>query len=242
MRAALLVFRQFLLVCISAATACSVSPAMAGGLQIAPVSLTLQSAQNADGIWLSNEGDAPLNAQVRVWHWTQSGYSDKLAAAQGLVISPPMLSLAPGQKQLVRVIRIGPSVGNVEDAWRLSVDELPPAKPVKNQLQFVMRYSVPVFVQPAGLAGAEPRLQWRLVQADGRTFIEVSNQGTSHAQLAGATFINDRGARKVISSGLLGYVLPGATMRWIIPAAVGDARHGGKVEVMINGQKTVQNL
>jgi len=241
MKPTLRVIRQYALACLSA-TACAVSPALAGGLQIAPVTLTLQATQNADGIWLSNEGGAPLNAQVRVWRWTQSGGSDKLADAQGLVISPPMLSLAPGQKQLVRVIRTGPTVGNTEDAWRLSVDELPSAKPAKNQIQFVMRYSVPVFVQPAGLDGAEPRLRWRLVQADGRAFIEVNNQGTSHAQLAEATFVNDRGARKVISPGLLGYVLPGSTMRWIIPAVAGDVQRGGKVEVMINGQKTVENL
>ncbi|MBB1200136.1 molecular chaperone [Enterobacteriaceae bacterium 89] len=235
------VIRQYALACLSA-TACAVSPALAGGLQISPVTLTLQATQNADGIWLSNEGGTPLNAQVRVWRWTQSGYSDKLADAQGLVISPPMLSLAPGQKQLVRVIRTGPTASNTEDAWRLSVDELPPAKPARNQIQFVMRYSVPVFVQPAGLIGAEPRLQWRLVQADDRAFIEVNNQGTTHAQLAEATFVNGSGARKVISPGLLGYVLPGSTMRWIIPAAAGDVQRGGKVEVMINGQKTEQNL
>lgn len=233
------VLRQYALAYLSAIF-CIVSPALAGGLQIAPVSVTLHATQNADGIWLSNEGDTPLNAQVRVWRWMQSGYSDKLVNARGLVISPPMLTLVPGEKQLVRVIRAGPTTRNAEDAWRLSVDELPPAKREKNHIQFVMHYSVPVFVQPDGLTEAMPKLQWKLVQADGKAFIEVHNQGNSHAQLARATFITDRGARKIISPGLLGYVLPGSTMRWIIPVSAGDARRGGKVEVMINGQKTVQ--
>lgn len=221
---------------------CIVSPALAGGLQIAPVSLTLRGTQNADGIWLSNEGGTPLNAQVRVWRWTQSGYNDRLSIVQGLVISPPMLTLAPGEKQLVRVIRTDSSTRNAEEAWRLFVDELPPAKREKNQIQFVMRYSVPVFVQSAGLTDATPKLHWTLVQADGKAFIEVNNQGSSHAQLAQATYVQANGARKVISPGLLGYVLPGSTMRWIIPVSTGDAQRGGKVEVMINGQKTVQNL
>ncbi|RKR54244.1 fimbrial chaperone protein [Yokenella regensburgei] len=241
MKVSLRVFWQYALACLSAIV-CTASPALAGGLQIAPVSLTLQGTQNADGIWLSNEGGAPLNAQVRVWRWTQSGNNDRLDNAQGLAISPPMLALAPGEKQLVRVIRTGPANPNVEDAWRLSIDELPPAKREKNQIQFVMRYSVPVFIQPAGVANAAPRLQWRLVAADGKAFVEVNNQGNSHAQLAQATFVQANGARKVISPGLLGYVLPGSTMRWIIPVSAGDAQRGGKVEVMINGQKTVQNL
>lgn len=234
----MLVFRQYAMACMLVA----VNPALAGGLQISPVSLTLQGMQNADGIWLSNEGGTLLNAQVRVYRWTQNSYSDKLTYAQGLVISPPMLALAPGEKQLVRVIRTGPITSNAEDAWRLSIDELPPANREKNQIQFVMSYSVPVFVQPTGLTDVTPKLQWKRVQADGKAFLEVNNPGNSHAQLAQATFVNGNGARKVISQGLLGYVLPGSTMRWIIPATAGNAELGGKVEVMINGQKTVQVL
>lgn len=235
---ALCIFRQFIFAFLST----MVTHAIAAGLQIAPVSLDIQATQNADGIWLSNEGEATLNAQVRIRHWTQSGNSDKLTYEQGVVISPPMLVLAPGEKQLVRIIRNGSGRPDVEDAWRLSIDELPPAKREKNQLQFVMHYSVPVFIQPAGLPNSSPKLQWKLVAADGKLFMEVNNQGNSHAQLAQATFVQVNGARKVISPGLLGYVLPGSTMRWIIPVSAGAADSGGKVEVMINGQKTLQNL
>ncbi|EEC7126812.1 molecular chaperone [Salmonella enterica] len=241
MKSRLRVFQQYALACLSAAV-CTLSPAIAAGLQIAPVSLTLQGTQNADGIWLSNAGDTPINAQVRVYRWTQSDNSDKLTYAQGLVISPPMLALAPGEKQLVRVIRTGLTTSNTEDTWRLSIDELSPVNREKNQIQFVMHYSVPVFIQPAGLSDATPKLQWKLVQADGKAFIEVNNQGNSHAQLAQANFVADSGARKIITPGLLGYVLPGSTIRWIIPVSASDAERGGKIEVMINGQKTVQNL
>lgn len=45
----------------------SINLATASGLQIAPVTLTLQATQNADGIWLSNAGENVLNAQVRVF-------------------------------------------------------------------------------------------------------------------------------------------------------------------------------
>lgn len=224
------------------AAVCAISTALAGGLQIAPVTLTLRGTQNADGIWLRNEGNAVLNAQVRVYRWTQGGYSDRLADSQGLVISPPMLALPPGEKQLVRVIRTSTAAGNTEEAWRLFIDELPPAKRQKNQIQFVMHYSVPVFVQPVGQEDAVPRLQWRLVLTDGKAFIEVVNLGNSHAQLSQVTFVNGNGVRKVITPGLLGYVLSGSTMRWIIPSPVTDIQHGEKVEVTINGQKTVQPL
>lgn len=39
-----------------------------------------------------------------------------------------MLALALGERQLIRVIRTGPPSAHAEDAYRLSIDELPPAK------------------------------------------------------------------------------------------------------------------
>ncbi|MBU4680890.1 molecular chaperone [Cedecea davisae] len=216
--------------------------ALAGGLQISPVNLMLHATQNADGIWLSNEGDAPLNAQVRVFSWQQSSYADKLSASQGLVISPPIVTLPAGQRQLIRVIRTGPATNQVEQAFRLFIDELPPPKLQRNKIQFVMRYSVPVFLQPVGQAEASAKLNWKLINIDGKAFVEVSNQGNSHAQLSAMTFIQPNGVRKVITSGLLGYVLPDSSMRWIISSSANDAYHSGKVEVTINGQKTEQNL
>lgn len=59
--------------------AMSINIAAASGLQIAPVTLTLQATQNADGIWLSNAGENVLNAQVRVFHWRQGADGDTLS-------------------------------------------------------------------------------------------------------------------------------------------------------------------
>lgn len=39
-----------------------------------------------------------------------------------------MLALAHGERQLIRVIRTSPPSAHAEDAYRLSIDELPPAK------------------------------------------------------------------------------------------------------------------
>jgi len=212
--------------------------AAASGLQVTPVTLTLQQTQRAEGIWLSNSGDNPINAQVRVFRWSQSGYRDQLAASQGLVISPPMLTIPPGGKQLIRVIRTG-SPAKVEDAYRLSINELPQTTAKKNNLQFVLHYSVPVFIQPPGVTDTYAKLQWQLQRSEGRAWLEVKNQGDGHAQLSEVNLITTAGNRKNITPGLLGYVLPGSTMRWPLPASVSQ---GEKLEVMVNGKKTVQTL
>src|SRR5690625_4670723 len=120
--------RRAWLILLLATAGCAGSLAYASGLQVSPVSLTLQADQNAQGLWLSNTGSSVVHAQVRVYHWTQNGGAKQLTPSRALVVSPPMLAIQPGQKQLIRVIRVGapPSGPNaVEDAYRLAIDELP---------------------------------------------------------------------------------------------------------------------
>ncbi|CAB3771649.1 pilus assembly protein PapD [Burkholderia sp. MSh2] len=217
----------------------------ASGLQVAPTTLSLKATQNADGLWLSNTGDSVVHAQVRVYHWTQDSQGDRLAESHGLVISPPMLQLAVGDRQLVRVIRVDAppnGVGAVEDAYRLSIDELPIDAQGKPGLQFVLHYSVPVFIQPGGVAAAPPQLQWSLLRDGNHVMLQVSNHGGSHTQLAGLAYVDATGHRTDITAGLLGYVLPGATMRWMLKPSTAVFASGGTLEAMVNGEKVTQNL
>ena len=219
--------------------------AAASGLQVAPTTLSLQASQNADGLWLSNTGDGVVHAQVRVYHWTQDANGDQLTPSRGLVVSPPMLQLAVSDRQLIRVIRVGPppsGAGAVEDAYRLAIDELPIDAQGKQGLQFVLHYSVPIFVEPAGAGAAPAQLQWNLQQDGEHVVLQVSNHGGSHAQLAALDYIDAAGHRTEINPGLLGYVLPGATMRWMLKPAAAVFSNGGSLEVMINGEKATEKL
>ncbi|TCO43255.1 fimbrial chaperone protein [Dokdonella fugitiva] len=213
----------------------------ATGLQVAPTTLNLGPAQNADGLWLTNTSAEALHAQARVYEWTQSGGEDHLEPSRALAISPPMLQLAPGARQLVRVIRVGAPPARAEAAYRIIVDELPVDEPAADakapppasaatQLKFVLRYSIPVFVTAEGQSG--PDLHGTLVERDGETALELRNDGGTHAQL-GNLALESRGRRSELVPGLVGYVLPGSTMRWPvkIPAGTQDAQ----LQSRING-------
>ena len=234
-------WRSGALVCLMAVSGL----ASASGLQVTPTTLSLKTVQNADGLWLSNTGDGVIHAQVRVYHWAQDGAGDKLTPSRGLVISPPMLEIAAGAQQMIRVIRVGapPSGGDaIEDAYRLGVDELPIDAPGGPGLHFVVHYSVPIFVEPLGVKETSPLLQWKLVHDGQHVALEVSNQGNGHAQLANLDFVDAGGQRTQIDPGLLGYVLPRSTMRWALKPPATVFAGGGALEVMVNGQKTTQNL
>lgn len=219
--------------------------ALASGLQVSPVSLTLQASQNAEGLWLSNTGSNLVHAQVRVYHWTVHGGEQQLTPSRGLVISPPMLEIKPGDKQLIRVIRVSapPSgTGAVEDAYRLAIDELPIETPGTKGLQFVLNYSVPVFVAPIGMAKTNPQLQWKLQRDGDHAVLQIANSGNGHAQLANVDFVDHAGHRITISGGLFGYVLPGTTMKWTLKQPATDFAGGGTLEARINGAQATQAI
>ena len=219
--------------------------AAAAGLQVSPVSLTLAANQTAEGLWLSNTENTPVNAQVRVFRWTQEGGEDKLTPTRGLVISPPMLQLAGGDRQLIRAIRLGapPSGPNAaQEAYRMIIDELPADTTGKKGVQFVLRYSVPVFVEPAGAPAAPAQLSWTIRREGDKAVLEVANTGGTAAQLASLTFTDAAGHRTELTPGLLGYVLPGAQMRWALKPAAKVFASGGTLETLINGQTVQQNI
>ena len=229
----------------------SCSGAMASGLQVSPISLSLQARESASGLTLSNSSDEAINAQVRVYQWSQNEKGDQLTPSRGLLASPPMIKLNPNDKQLVRIIRAKAppqGVAAVEDSYRIFVNELPiRSAKQKSGLQFAMSYSLPVFVQPAGVNKTEPKLQWRYsLQPDGEQMtLQVSNSGNGHAKLIGLSIVDDVGNSVNIHQGLLGYVLPDATMNWTLkipPSALPTGTTTGKFKVSINGIQTIQNV
>ena len=226
----------------------SSSFAAASGLQVSPISLSLQAKENASGLTLSNTGDNAVHAQVRVYQWSQNEKGDQLTTSRGLLASPPMIELQPGENQLIRVIRASapPSgAGAVEASYRLLIDEIPiKSAEQKAGLQFALSYSLPVFVNPIGITETSPKLHWNYrLQPDGKQIeLSVKNSGNGHAQLAGLSLIDSTGNDMDIHQGLLGYILPGATMQWTLKIPPSTLNTGGKFKVMINGTQTTQDV
>ncbi|WP_162932263.1 fimbrial biogenesis chaperone [Solimonas sp. K1W22B-7] len=146
----------------------------AAGLSVTPISLEFTSAAPAQALWLSNTGDAPIDAQLRAYAWNQDEGKDRLLPTRDLVLSPPMIALQPGQKQLVRVIRTA-ATGPRESSYRILVDELPDPAKLQQGLHFVMQFSIPVFAD-TGTAAA-PALEWRLAREGDKLKLITDNKG-----------------------------------------------------------------
>lgn len=221
--------------------------AAAASLQVAPTSVVLHPTQKAEAVWLSNTGESDaVRAQVRVFEWTQTDGEDHLVPTRDIVISPPMIELAPGARQLVRVIRTGALPAETEASYRILVDEVPGEREGEQPgLQFLLRYSIPVFVLPAnddGEAEITYALSTRLGQRDGKPALIVGNAGGLHAQIADLAYVDADGTRHELLEGLVGYVLPGRTMQWELPAPSSLFADGGSFKARINGEAVEQTL
>ncbi|WP_107688899.1 fimbrial biogenesis chaperone [Neisseria wadsworthii] len=213
----------------------AVSGAFAAGLQVSPTGLSLPVKQRAGVFTLTNTGGKPLTAQVRVYRWRQDDKGkDVLTPSGDVVASPPMVKLAAGGSQQFRVIRTKPT-GQHEEAFRLVVDELPaPEEKPAASLQFVLRYSIPLFLNQTD--SPEANLQWRVERApDGKAVLTVKNIGKAYAQLSNLS-VKTGSKEQTLINGLAGYVLPGNTWKNTLDAAPASFKNGG-LSATVNGRQ-----
>lgn len=207
------------LACLAPTLALLARPAAANRLQVSPTLIEIAAGRPAEAIWLTNPGQAAVPIQVRVFRWHQQGGEERLDPTDELIASPSQIVIAPGQRQLVRILR-QQQAPEGELGYRIIVDELAGLAagdaPPKG-LQFRLRYSIPVFVAPQrSPAEPGPRLVATLSRDAGTQLatLEVDNQGEGRARLAEAFLLAPGKPPIELSPGLLGYVLSHQAMRW----------------------------
>ncbi|MDO9367028.1 MAG: molecular chaperone [Sphingopyxis sp.] len=235
-----------LLVIALTSLALGIRPAAAqqpGSILIWPINPVIEGTNRAAALWLENPGKTPVTLQVRVYAWAQRDGRDAYAPQDEILGTPPIVSIQPGERQLIRLTRTTPPPAVAEKSYRVIVDEIPvstgPAAPGA-AVSFRMRYSLPLFsyAQAAGHKGKTkieppaPVLGWRIGSDGEGRFLEIQNEGAGHARLTDVGFIAGA-TRSTVAEGLFGYVLPGATMRWPLPAGIATE---GDLVAAINGQ------
>lgn len=223
-----------------------------------PIDPVIEAEQKAGALWLENRGSEVANLQIRIFAWRQGEFDDQYQNQRDIIGSPPLAKIEPGQKQLVRLTRTGKSPVGQEQAYRIIIDEIPPPLPANTgtekpqaAIRFQMRYSVPLFVYGDGLWGkpdpegqrdakgvGKPQLSWRQVSVQGRPFVEIRNTGPVHARLTDVV-MQQGGQKRPVVEGLLGYVLPGASMRWPAPLQASAAT---VLQGRVNGGESAQTI
>ena len=201
-------------------------PAKAASLQVAPVIVDVPAPGATGTITLRNEGLKPIDAQVRVFKWTQKDGREVLEPTRDVVASPPMVKLGSRSDYTVRIVRLSKAPVGGEEAYRLVVDELPdPARTRNGSVTVVLRHSVPVFFAPAD--GDRPRISWKTEVRGGQLLVSAENAGGRRIRFANMS-VSDGSRQVSFGNGLIGYSLAGSTMTWSRPAPRG---FGGTIRV-----------
>jgi fimbrial chaperone protein len=198
--------------------------ALGASLDVNPVRIDLVGRGQAAELRLTNTGGEALALQVDALKWEQdvSGV-DRLVATDELLAVPPLFTLAPGERQIVRIGYLGTASPAREQSFRLLVTELavPEASAAQgSQLAMRMRLSIPAFVAPSA-ATARAELALRDVDAStGSSLLTVENVGNAHARLARIEVLGVDGWQTLPEAMTVRYLLPGATTTIPIAAAI----------------------
>lgn len=151
-------------------------PAQAAVLNLSPLMLSVAPGERAAGLNIGNQAQTPTTLQVRLLSWTQDGTRNLYAPADGWVVSPPMVVVPGNDTQLLRVIRRELANAPVEQAYRVFIDELPPADaPSGGAVRVLMRYSLPLFVEAS--QPTLPDVAWTLQSCGKDWFLQAQNRG-----------------------------------------------------------------
>lgn len=212
----------------------------AGSFSVSPVRIYMKPRDRAVAITLTNEGDSAvaLQADVFVWSQTPEG-TDQLELSEDLILSPPIIKLEAGAKQVVRLALLRPADADQQLTYRLIVREVPEIthpKPEGMQLPIALALSMPVFITPPP---ARRDVDCQLVRAEaGTPAVSCHNSGTAYAQVREVRLHRNDQTLARFEGGA--YVLPGAR-RTVVPQPAGAGVSGTEpvtVEVQFDDGQT----
>lgn len=194
---------------LAAATLLQASPAGAGVFSVTPVRIYMQPRDRAVAVTITNEGDTEVALQADLNAWTQKADgTDELALTDDLILSPPIIKLAPHARQVVRLALLRPADAARQLTYRMIVREVPEATaPQGNNIEvpIALALSMPVFVTPAP---ARREMACEAVRTAAAVTAICSNTGTAYAQVREATL--RRGDTELARFEGGDYILPGA--------------------------------
>jgi fimbrial chaperone protein len=226
---------------ITLLVACCTIPAAAGSFSVSPVRIFMAPRERATAITITNEGDEALVMQADLYSWMQKANGeDDLVLTEDMILSPPIIKIAPKSRQVVRLAMLRPRPPGEQLTYRMIVREIPEAKPANAnvQLQIALAFSMPVFITPNGVKRNVVCTAERA--ADG---LKASCENTGNAYAAPRSFVLTNAAGdKLASSEKGGYILPNIKRSFDLKSTAGKIPVGKAKLLMTHDDSTIQTF
>ena len=201
------------LLTIACAALSQAVPAWAGTFTVSPVRIFMTPRDRAVAVTITNDGNEELVMQADVYSWAQKpNGEDELALSEDLILSPPILKMAPKSRQVVRLALVNRKpLTDRQVTYRLVVREVPEVKAAEKeiQMQVALAFSMPVFITPAG---AKRNLSCTATRARAEAArVTCENTGGAYGQIREMALVPASGDRITGGRDAAGYLLPGIT-------------------------------
>ena len=191
---------------------------------------------------VTNESDEELVMQADIYAWKQKANGDDdLVPTEDLILSPPIVKVAPKSRQVVRLARLALPLAGEQRTYRMIAREVPVARAAEKnmQLQIALAFSMPVFITPVG---AKYKLDCELERASADTVRAVcANVGNAYAQLREFSITSMTGEKLAVREGGA-YLLPGIKRGFEIKKPDGRLSAEGKVKMLVTLDDAVQTF
>lgn len=205
-------------------------PVMAASFSVTPVRIYMKPQDRAVAVTITNESDAPVALQADLYSWSQKpDGTDELVLTEELIVSPPIVKLAPKARQVVRLARLKPADASRQLTYRLVMREVPEATAPKDNVQvtIALALSMPVFITPPS---AKRTISCDASRGDPAILnVGCANGGSAYAQVR--EVLVKQGERVLGRFEGGAYILPGA--RKILPVKADNVPPGARLQLVV---------
>jgi fimbrial chaperone protein len=216
------------------ATAVGAAPSNAGSFGVAPTRIDLGKGARSSLVEVSNDDTRKLSFQVRLASWRQDAAGkDQYADSQDLIFFPPLFTVNPGEKRVIRVGLKGGDAPASEAAYRLFIEEIPEPSTAATgpEVKVILRFGVPVFTAPA--APRKSFVMDEVAAAPGKVSFRIRNDGNQSAKFEVLRILRD-GAPIAEATGW--YVLADAARGFEVPVEPAKCTGSGPIEVIAQAE------
>jgi fimbrial chaperone protein len=212
------VFAPIVAILLSALSALT---AYAQQVSVTPVRVDFATGKTTASVTIGNNTERTLTLQPGAVTWQQVNGEEKQEPTRDILTAPPLVEIAPGAQQVIRVSLRATAQAHREVSYRLIMREVPSSDKDGNQsgVKFLLNLSLPVFIAPT-TAKPEAKLSATATfRAAGKgkgappaaLVLAFRNAGSAHSQVTEVK-MSDGNAVKMMF-----YVLPGGERNVELP-------------------------
>src|SRR3954470_17545356 len=213
--------------------------AIASNFTVKPTEVDLSPSATSALVTLRNNSKLPLRFEITLVSWSEDEHGQMtLNPSADVTFFPKLVELAAGASRNVRIGINAGTARDVEQSFRLFVEELPDqSTPAANAVALRTKLGIPVFVRPA--KPSRTAVIEGVSVEKGKVLARVRNTGNLHINVDTISVkgVGGSGGATFAKEGPGWYVLPGAVRIFEVPMTATECKATTSVTVEVFGHE-----